>query len=97
MLNGQDVLLRLDVQGVATVRKLLGHNAVFIFMVAESEMALVKGLVERETNFFGNVVCNCNFVILSIKYTHTCALSTGFKYVGLHNPIYIYIYIYIYI
>jgi hypothetical protein len=94
MLNGQDVLLRLDVQGTATMRKLLGHDAVFIFMVVESEMALVKGLVERKTKNFGNVVCNCNFVILFVKYTHTCALSTGFKYIGLHNPIYIYIYIY---
>jgi guanylate kinase len=42
MLNGQDVLLRLDVQGVATMRKLLGQDVVLIFMVAESEMALVK-------------------------------------------------------
>jgi hypothetical protein len=30
---------------------------------------------------FGNVVCNCNFVICTIKYTHTCALGTGFKLV----------------
>ncbi len=79
MLNGQDVLLRLDVQGAATVRKLLGQHAVFIFMVAESEMALVKRLVERRTEIFENVVCNCNFVICALKYTHTCALGTGFK------------------
>ncbi len=26
---------------------------------------------------FGNVVCSCNFVICTIKYTYTCALSTG--------------------
>jgi len=97
MLNGQDVLLQLDVQGAAIVRKLLGHDAMFIFMVAESEMALVKGLVEGKTKNFENIVCNCNFVILSVKYTHTCALSTRFKYIGLHNPRYIYIYIYIYI
>jgi len=31
---------------------------------------------------FGNVVCNCNFVICTIKYTYnTCALGTGFKLV----------------
>jgi hypothetical protein len=30
---------------------------------------------------FGNVVCSCNFVICTIKYTHTCALGTGFKLV----------------
>jgi guanylate kinase len=42
MLNGENVLLQLDVQGAAIVRKLLGQDATFIFMVAESEMALVK-------------------------------------------------------
>jgi len=77
MLNGQDVLLVLDVQGAATVRKLLGQDVVFIFMVAESEMALVKRLVERKTKSFGNVVFN--FVICTVKYTHTCALG--------HKPI----------
>ncbi|CAM6017692.1 unnamed protein product [Sphagnum balticum] len=56
MLNGQDVLLRLDVQGAATVRKLLGQDAVFIFMVAESEMALVKRLVERKTESFDKLL-----------------------------------------
>jgi hypothetical protein len=30
---------------------------------------------------FGNVVCSCNFVICTVKYTHTCALGTGFKLV----------------
>jgi guanylate kinase len=53
MLNGQDVLLVLDVQGTATMRKLLGQDVVFIFMVAESEMALIKRLVERKTKSFG--------------------------------------------
>jgi len=62
--------------------KLLGHDAMFIFMVAENEMALVKRLVERKIESFENVVCNCNFVICTIKYTHTCALGTGFKLVG---------------
>ncbi len=59
--------------------KLLGLDVVFIFMVAESEMALVKQLVERTIESFGNVVCNCNFVICTVKYTHTCALGTGFN------------------
>jgi hypothetical protein len=61
------------------VCKLLGLDVVFIFMVAESEMALVKQLVERTIESFGNVVCNCNFVICTVKYTHTCALGTGFN------------------
>jgi hypothetical protein len=30
-----------------------------------------------------NVVCNCNFVICTVKYTHTCALGTGFKLVSM--------------
>jgi hypothetical protein len=63
------------------VRKLLGQDAVFIFMVPESEMALVKRLVERKTKSFENVVCNCNFVICTVKYTHTCTLGMGFKLV----------------
>jgi guanylate kinase len=77
MLNGEDVLLQLDVQGAATVHKLLGQDVVFIFMVAKSEMALVKRLVERKTKSFGNIVCN--FVICIVKYTHTYALG--------HKPI----------
>jgi len=84
MFNGQDVLLRLDVQGPATVHKLLGQDVMLIFMVIESEMALVKRLVERKTKSFGNVVCNCKFVIYIVKYTHTCALGTWFKLVSLY-------------
>jgi hypothetical protein len=59
------------------MRKLLGQDVKFIFMVAKSEMALVKQLVKRKTKSFGNVVCN--FVICTVKYTHTCALG--------HKPI----------
>jgi hypothetical protein len=55
------------------MRKLLGQDAMFIFMVVKSEMTLVKRLVKRKTESFGNVVCNCNFVICTVKYTHTCA------------------------
>jgi hypothetical protein len=84
MFNGQDVLLRLDVQGAATMHKLLGQDVMLIFMVIESEMALVKRLVERKTESFGNVVCNCKFVICTVKYTHTYALGTWFKLVSLY-------------
>jgi guanylate kinase len=73
MLNEQDVLLRLDVQRTTTVRKLLGQDTMFIFMVVKSEMALVKQLVKRKTESFENVICNCNFVICTVKDTHTCA------------------------
>lgn len=44
-----DVVLRLDVQGAATVRRLLGGGGVFIFLTAESERALVRRLVGRKT------------------------------------------------
>ncbi|MCO5609453.1 hypothetical protein L7F22_063679 [Adiantum nelumboides] len=47
--KGFDVVLRVDVQGAATIRSILGSGAVFIFLVAESEAALVKRLVERKT------------------------------------------------
>ncbi len=30
---------------------------------------------------FGDVVCSCNFVVCTVKYTHTYALGTGFKLV----------------
>ncbi|BBM96719.1 guanylate kinase [Marchantia polymorpha subsp. ruderalis] len=46
---GMDVVLRVDVQGAATVRAILGSEAVFIFLVAESEVALVRRLIERKT------------------------------------------------
>lgn len=49
MERGTDVVLRLDVQGAATVRSILGAGAVSIFLVAESERALVQRLVERKT------------------------------------------------
>jgi guanylate kinase len=46
--SGKDVVLRLDVQGAATMRRLL-PGAVFVFLVAESEAALVSRLVSRKT------------------------------------------------
>jgi guanylate kinase len=46
--SGRDVLLRIDVQGAATVKRLIS-GAVFIFLTAESEDALIKRLMERKT------------------------------------------------
>lgn len=46
--SGRDVIMRVDVQGAATIRKIL-PNAVFIFLSAESEEALVKRLRERKS------------------------------------------------
>ncbi|CAI5493643.1 unnamed protein product [Closterium sp. Naga37s-1] len=47
--RGTDVVLRIDVQGAATMRSLLGSSAVFVFLVAETEHALVQRLVRRKS------------------------------------------------
>ncbi|XP_027338491.1 guanylate kinase 3, chloroplastic isoform X2 [Abrus precatorius] len=49
MAKGCDVVLRVDIQGAETLRKVLGSSAVFVFVVAESEMAMVERLVDRKT------------------------------------------------
>ncbi len=46
--SGKDVIMRIDVQGAATVRKLI-PEAVTIFLMAESEAELVRRLQERKT------------------------------------------------
>ncbi len=45
---GTDVVLRIDVQGAATVKRLI-PDAITIFVAAEDEPTLVKRLVERKT------------------------------------------------
>ena len=47
--KGFDIVLRVDIQGAATLRSILGNTAVFIFLVSESEETLVKRLVARKT------------------------------------------------
>lgn len=46
--SGRHVIMRVDVQGAATVRKLI-PNALFIFLTTESEEDLVKRLRERKS------------------------------------------------
>ncbi len=46
--SGKDVILRIDVQGAATMKRLVS-DAVFIFLTAESEEALIKRLMERKS------------------------------------------------
>ncbi len=46
--SGQDVIMRIDVQGAATIRRLV-PEAVLIYLSAESEEALVHRLSERKT------------------------------------------------
>ncbi len=46
--SNQDVIMRLDVQGAATIRKLI-PNSITIFLTAESEAELVERLRERKS------------------------------------------------
>ncbi|XP_076952275.1 guanylate kinase 3, chloroplastic-like [Bidens hawaiensis] len=49
MAKGYDIVLRVDIQGASTLRKILGDSAVFVFLVAESESELVMRLIDRKT------------------------------------------------
>jgi len=46
--SGKDVIMRVDPQGAATIRR-LAPNALFIFLIAESELAMVQRLRERKS------------------------------------------------
>ena len=46
--SGKDVIMRIDVQGATTIRRLV-PEAVLIYLSAESEEALVRRLSERKT------------------------------------------------
>jgi guanylate kinase len=52
--SGQDVIMRLDVQGATTVRK-LAPEAVLIFLTTESEDSLVRRLKGRRTETAENL------------------------------------------
>lgn len=46
--SGRDVIMRVDPQGAATIRRLI-PNAVSVFLIAESEEAMVTRLRERKS------------------------------------------------
>jgi len=46
--SGKDVIMRIDVQGAATIRKIV-PDAVLIFLTTESEEAMVRRLEARKT------------------------------------------------
>ncbi len=46
--SGRDVIMRVDPQGASTIRR-LAPNALFIFLIAESEQAMVLRLMERKS------------------------------------------------
>jgi guanylate kinase len=48
LVSGQDVIMRIDVQGATTLRRIV-PEAIFIYLSAESEEALVERLRERKT------------------------------------------------
>ena len=48
LVSNKDVIMRIDVQGAATIRRLV-PEAVLIYLSAESEEALVRRLQERKT------------------------------------------------
>jgi guanylate kinase len=52
--SGLDVVLRIDVQGAATIRRMV-RQAVAIFLVASSEEEMVKRLRERKTEEAGTL------------------------------------------
>lgn len=47
--KGCDIVLRVDIQGAETLRRILGNSAVFVFLAAESEQKMVERLIERKT------------------------------------------------
>lgn len=46
--SGKDVILRVDVQGAASIRKLAG-DALLVFLTTQDEQELVRRLTERKT------------------------------------------------
>lgn len=52
--SGKDVIMRIDVQGAATIRKLI-PNAISIFLNAESEEELMRRLRDRKTEDEGKL------------------------------------------
>lgn len=46
--SGRDVIMRVDVQGAATIRKLI-PDAIYIFLSVESESSMVRRLQERKS------------------------------------------------
>jgi guanylate kinase len=52
--TGRDVIMRLDVQGAATIKKLV-PNGIFVFLMAESEEAMISRLRARRSDSDDNI------------------------------------------
>ena len=48
LLSDKDVIMRVDVQGAATIRKII-PNAIHVFLTTESEEELISRLTERKS------------------------------------------------
>ncbi|MGC8880505.1 MAG: guanylate kinase, partial [Anaerolineae bacterium] len=65
--SGQDVIMRIDVQGAATIRR-LAPEAVFIFLTCESEEALVSRLKARGTET--ETTLQARLAVISQEFQH---------------------------
>ncbi|KAK4795481.1 hypothetical protein SAY86_013475 [Trapa natans] len=68
MEKGNDIVLRVDIQGARTLRKILGNSAVFIFLVAESELTLVQRLIDRKTETKEGLLVRINTAREEVKH-----------------------------
>jgi guanylate kinase len=67
--SGKDVLMRVDPQGAATLRRLV-PNAVFIFLMAESEAAMSRWLWSRNTETAESVQLRLAIARQELKRIH---------------------------
>lgn len=77
--SGKDVIMRLDVQGAATIRKLV-PGAVLVFLIAESERSMVKRLTERKSESAEGLnlrIATARLEMKRIKEFDYCVVNTG--------------------
>jgi guanylate kinase len=80
--SGQDVVMRVDVQGAATVKKLI-PAAVTIFLTCESEEELVARLRERRTESEEALQCRLE----TVREEMACIPDFDFVVVNGHNAL----------
>ncbi|MCL7022077.1 hypothetical protein MKW94_007068 [Papaver nudicaule] len=68
MSKGKDIILRVDIQGAATLKKILGGSAIFVFLVAESEEELVNRLVDRKTETIATLIVRIKTAREEVKH-----------------------------
>ncbi|KAL5563465.1 hypothetical protein UlMin_033212 [Ulmus minor] len=68
MAKGYDIVLRVDIQGAETLRKIFGHIAGFVFVMAESEIKLVERLIGRKKENKKELLIRAATVREEVKY-----------------------------